>query len=458
VRSTSPATGQTVGEYAEFTPAALAAALDLAARAGRAWRGVPVSRRASLLLAAAARLRARSDADARLMAMEMGKPVAQGRAEAEKCASVCEHYAAHGERYLAPEPVDMGVGGERAQVAFLPLGVVFGVMPWNFPFWQVFRFAAPALMAGNACVLKHASNVSGCALAIEDLFREAGLPAGVFTTVLIPSSAVAGVIASPHVHAVTLTGSTPAGRAVAAAAGHALKKTVLELGGSDPYVILEDADIARAAEICASSRIINAGQSCIAAKRFIVVESVREAFTDRFVAAMAAKRCGDPQAEGADAPDLGPLARADLRDELHRQVEGSVARGARLLLGGVVPDGPGAFYPPTVLDAVAPGMPVYDEETFGPVAAIIAARDEVEAIRIANDTPFGLGAAVFTRDAARGERIAVEQLDAGACFVNGPVRSDPRLPFGGVRESGYGRELAAFGIREFVNVKSVVVG
>ncbi|HEU4333758.1 MAG TPA: aldehyde dehydrogenase family protein, partial [Candidatus Eisenbacteria bacterium] len=372
----NPATGETVREYAETAPAAVSAALELADRAFVVWRTWSFSDRAAILRAAGARLRARAADDARLMAIEMGKPVAQGRAEAEKCAWVCDHYAEHAERHLAPEPVAMGRDATRAFVAFRPLGVVLAVMPWNFPYWQVFRFAAPALMAGNACLLKHASNVSGCALAIEEIFREAGLPAGLFTTLLIPSSSVERVIAAPQVRAVTLTGSAPAGRAVAAAAGRALKKTVLELGGSDPYVILEDADLDAAAATCAASRVINSGQSCIAAKRFIVVERVREAFTERFVAAMGAKRAGDPLLEGPGAPDLGPMARADLRDELHRQVEGSVARGARVLLGGNVPAGPGAYYPPTVLDAVAPGMPAYDEETFGPVAAIIAARDE----------------------------------------------------------------------------------
>jgi succinate-semialdehyde dehydrogenase/glutarate-semialdehyde dehydrogenase len=457
LRSINPANGQTVKEYAEDTPSALAAAMELAGRASREWRRAPFADRAAVLRAAAARLRARAAGDARLMAIEMGKPVAQGRSESEKCAWVCEHFAEHAARYLAPEPVAMGEDATRAYVAFPPLGVVLAVMPWNFPYWQVFRFAAPALMAGNACLLKHASNVSGCALAIEEIFREAGLPPGLWTTLLMPSTRVEEVIASPHVRAVTLTGSAPAGRAVAAAAGRALKKSVLELGGSDPYVVLEDADLDRAAETCAASRVINSGQSCIAAKRFIVVESVRAAFTERFVAAMQAKRVGDPLVEGDGAPDLGPMARADLRDELHRQVEGSAARGARILLGGAPPKGPGAFYPPTVLDGVGPGMPAYDEETFGPVAAIVAARDEAEAIRIANDTPFGLGAAVFTRDLARGERIAAEAFEAGACFVNAFVRSDPRRPFGGVKESGYGRELAAFGIREFVNVKAVVV-
>ena len=457
LRSVNPATGQTVREYAEMTPAAVSTALDLADRAFLEWREASFESRAVVLRAAAARLRARAVEDARRMAVEMGKPVAQGRAEAEKCASVCEHYATYAARYLAPDPVAMDGEGERAFVTYRPLGVVLAVMPWNFPFWQVFRFAAPALMAGNACVLKHASNVSGCSLAMEEIFREAGLPPGLFTSLLIPSSAVASAIESRHVRAVTLTGSTPAGRAVAAAAGRVLKKSVLELGGSDPYVVLEDADLDRAAEACAASRVINSGQSCIAAKRFVVVEEVRAAFTDRFVAAMRANRYGDPLAGGPEAPDLGPMAREDLRDELHGQVEQSLSRGARLLVGGIVPGDPGAFYPPTVLDGVLPGMAAYDEETFGPVAAVIAARDEADAIRIANDSPFGLGAAVFTRDVARGERIAAQGFEAGACFVNDFVRSDPRLPFGGIKESGYGRELAAFGIREFVNVKSVVV-
>jgi succinate-semialdehyde dehydrogenase/glutarate-semialdehyde dehydrogenase len=383
----------------------------------------------------------------------MGKPVAQGRAEAEKCAWTCDYFAERAASMLAPEEAPSDAS--RSYVAFQPLGVVLAVMPWNFPFWQVFRFAAPALMAGNACVLKHASNVSGCSLAIESIFLEAGAPEGLFTSLLVPASAVDPIIAMPQIRAVTLTGSAPAGRSVTAAAGRALKKTVLELGGSDPYVVLEDADLELAATTCAASRLINAGQSCIAAKRFIVVEAVREAFTERFVAAMRAKRWGNPLAEGPDAPDLGPMARVDLRKELHDQVRGSIDRGARLLLGGDIPAGPGAFYPPTVLDQVRRGMPVYDEETFGPVAAVIAARDEADAIRLANDTPFGLGAAVFTRDLARGERIAATEFEAGACFVNGLVRSDPRLPFGGVKESGYGRELAAFGIREFVNVKTV---
>ncbi len=456
LRSIDPTTGETIRDYPEAKPAAIGVALDQAERAYHSWRREPIETRAVVLRRVAARLRERAADDAIMMAREMGKPVAQGRAESEKCAWTCEFFAEHAAWMLSPQEAPSDA--TRSYVSFQPLGVVLAVMPWNFPFWQVFRFAAPALMAGNACVLKHASNVSGCSLAIEAIFREAGLPDGLFTTLLVPGSAVEPIIAMPQIRAVTLTGSAPAGRAVAAAAGAVLKKTVLELGGSDPYVILEDADLDAAAITCAASRLINAGQSCIAAKRFIAVEPIREAFTERFVAAMRAKRWGNPLAEGAAAPDLGPMARLDLRDELHRQVQASVARGARVLLGGRVPDGPGAFYPPTVLDQVLPGMPVFGEETFGPVAAVIAARDEAEAIRFANDTPFGLGAAVFTRDVARGERIAATEFDAGACFVNGLVRSDPRLPFGGVKESGYGRELAAFGIREFVNVKTVWVG
>lgn len=331
-------------------------------------------------------------------------------------------------------------------------------MPWNFPYWQVLRFAAPALVAGNAVVLKHAPNVTGCALAVADIWREAGLPDGLFGVLRVAPAAVdvvvAELIAHPAVQAVTLTGSTRAGRAVAARAGAHGKKTVLELGGSDPAVVLADADVDAAARVCAAARLINSGQSCIAAKRFVVVEDVRAAFTDRLVAHLAAARVGDPLDERTE---VGPLARIDLRSTLHRQVADSVAAGARAILGGLLPDGPGAYYPVTVLDGVAPGMSAYAEETFGPVAAIIAARDTADALRIANDTAYGLGAAVYTADAAAGEAIALEDLDAGACFVNGMVKSDPRLPFGGIKASGYGREMGAFGIREFVNVKTVFV-
>ncbi len=453
MRSVNPATGEVVAEYAELAPAGVRAAIEAAQRAFSTWRRGSFAERARPLREAARLLRARQDEYSRLMALEMGKPVSQGRAEAEKCAFACEYFAEHAGRFLAREEVE--TDARRSFVCFEPLGVVLAVMPWNFPFWQVFRFAAPALMAGNGALLKHASNVPGCALAIERLLREAGLPDGLFRALLVGSAAVEGVLDDRRVAAATLTGSTQAGREIARAAGARLKKTVLELGGSDAYVILEDADVAAAAAICAASRLTNSGQSCIAAKRFVVVEPLRERFTERLVAELRAARVGDPLDEKTQ---VGPLARRDLRDELHAQVVRSVERGARCLLGGTVPEGPGAFYPPSVLADVGPGMPAYGEELFGPVAAVIGARDEADAIRVANDSCFGLGAAVFTRDLARGERIAAHELEAGACFVNAPVRSDPRLPFGGVKQSGYGRELAAFGIREFVNVKSVWLG
>jgi succinate-semialdehyde dehydrogenase/glutarate-semialdehyde dehydrogenase len=396
-------------------------------------------------------LRERKEDLARLMALEMGKPLAQGRAEADKCASVCEYYADGAERFLAPETIE--TDARKSFVAFQPLGAVLAVMPWNFPFWQVFRFVAPALMAGNGGVLKHAANVTGCALAIEEIVRRAGFPPPLFRALLIGSARVAAVIESPHVKAVTLTGSTPAGKAVAAKAGSVLKKTVLELGGSDPYIVLEDADLEPAAATCVDSRLINSGQSCIAAKRFIVIDGVKKRFEELFVEKMKAKKTGDPLDESTA---VGPQARRDLRDSLHGQVEKTVAGGARLLLGGKLPPGRGAFYPPTVLADVPKGTPAYDEELFGPVAAIMGARDEADAVRIANDSSFGLGAAVFTRDRERGERVAA-QIEAGNCFVNASVKSDPRLPFGGVKESGYGRELGVFGIREFVNIKTVYV-
>jgi succinate-semialdehyde dehydrogenase/glutarate-semialdehyde dehydrogenase len=342
----------------------------------------------------------------------------------------------------------------KSFVTFNPLGVVLAVMPWNFPFWQVFRFAAPALMAGNAAVLKHASNVPGCALAIEQILREAGVPQNLFRTLLIGNSRVDAVIEHPLVRAVTLTGSGPAGRAVARKAGDMLKKSVLELGGSDPYLILEDADPELAASVCTRGRLVNGGQSCIAAKRFIVVGAVRSDFEQRLVQKMKAAQQGDPLSMDTE---IGPLARLDLRDTLHRQVEQSVQRGARCLLGGEIPKGPGAYYPPTVLTDVAKGMPAFDEELFGPVAAVIAVRDEAQAIATANDSVFGLGGAVITRDLARGERIAAEAIESGCVFVNDSVRSDPRLPFGGVKESGYGRELSGYGIKEFVNIKTVLV-
>jgi succinate-semialdehyde dehydrogenase/glutarate-semialdehyde dehydrogenase len=452
LRSLNPATGKTIREYPEASAQEVAATLAAARAAFASWRRRPFSERAGPLKRAGELLRERREELARLMALEMGKPLAQGRAEADKCAWVCDHYGQGAEGFLSPE--DVSTDATRSYVAFEPLGVVLAVMPWNFPLWQVFRFAAPALMAGNAGILKHSSNVSGCALALETVLHDAGVPRDVFRTLLVGSARVSGLIEAPEIAAVTLTGSTPAGRAVAEKAGACLKKVVLELGGSDPYVILEDADLDAAAETCATARLINGGQSCIAAKRFVVVEEVLEAFVERLVEHMNAHRVGDPLDE---ATDIGPQARRDLRDDLHRQVQASVEAGARVRLGCQVPEGPGAYYPPSVLTNVAPGMPAYDEELFGPVAAVLRARDEADAIRIANDTNFGLGAAVFTKDRERGERIAREELEAGACFVNAFVKSDPRLPFGGIKESGHGRELGVFGIREFVNVKTVYV-
>lgn len=448
----NPATGETIATYPPMSPAAMRQAIAAGDRAFTRWRRASFAERGEAVRRLAALLRARARPLAELMAVEMGKPVTAGVGEALKCATACEYYAEHAAAFLADEIV--ATEATRSYVACQPLGAILAIMPWNFPLWQVLRFAAPTIMAGNVVLLKHASNVPGCALAIEELFREAGFPAGVFQTLLADSTRVRAVIRHARVRAVTLTGSTAAGRVVARQAGEKLKQTVLELGGSDPYLILEDADLDLAVETCATSRLINSGQSCIAAKRFIVVEAVREAFERRFVARMAAARMGDPLDE---ATEVGPQARHDLRDQLHDQVVRSMDRGARLLAGGEVPAGPGAFYPPTVLTDVRRGMAAYAEELFGPVAAIIPVKDERAAIKAANDSAFGLGAAVFTGDVTRGERIAREELVAGSCFVNALVRSDPRLPFGGVKDSGYGRELGREGIREFVNLKTVYV-
>ena len=450
----NPATGETLEEYPEMDRGEVDEILQAAHQAQRRWRTTDFDHRADLMQRAAGVLRDRSEEFARLMTREMGKPLGQARGEVEKCAWVCEYYADNAETQLAPEPVETPDTGARTYVAFQPIGLVLAIMPWNFPFWQVFRFAAPNLMAGNGGILKHAPNVPGCALAIEDVFHEAGFPRELFRSVIVDLDTTSAIIEDERIRGVTLTGSVGAGKAVAAQAGGLVKKTVLELGGSDPYIILEDADLDAAVETCVTSRMLNSGQSCIAAKRFLVVESLREEFERRMARKMSGAVMGDPMDEDTT---LGPQARFDLRDQLHRQVQESVEAGARLVIGGELPEGPGAFYPPTVLADVAPGMPAYHEELFGPVASIIEVADEAEAIRIANDTVFGLGAAVFTADRKRGERLAVQELDAGACFVNGFVRSDPRLPFGGVKESGYGRELSPFGIREFVNVKTLWV-
>ena len=451
IEAINPATGVRISTHEEMTPAQVKDLVAAAHEAFFSWRGTRILDRAASLLRIARFTRVNLDRFATLMTQEMGKPITQARAEIEKCAACAEYFADNGEAFLSREYIR--TDATESYVILQPLGVLLAVMPWNFPFWQVFRAAVPAFMVGNAVVLKHASNVPGCALACEEIFHQGGFPDGLFRTVLVGSKRVDELITHPDIKAVTLTGSTPAGRAVASAAGAALKKTVLELGGSDPYIILEDADLAHAAHACATARFINTGQSCIAAKRFIVVQKLLPRFEQVFVQYAKQQKLGDPLQPGTT---LGPLARQDLRDQLHRQVQQSVSAGAKLLCGGEIPAGPGAFYPATVLTNVAKGMAVYDEETFGPVAAIIGVKDEAEAIQTANDTPFGLGAAVFTANRERGREVAA-QLEAGCVFVNDHVRSDPRLPFGGVKESGYGRELASFGIREFVNVKTVWV-
>jgi succinate-semialdehyde dehydrogenase / glutarate-semialdehyde dehydrogenase len=452
ISSINPTTGETLKEYREMSFEEVSKIISQTHEAFVNWRKSDFAIRATLMRQAAQILRDDAPAYGRLMAQEMGKPLKDGRAEAEKCAWVCDYYADNAETFLQPEPVK--TDATKSFVTFQPLGVVLAVMPWNFPFWQVFRFAAPALMAGNAGVLKHASSVFGCALAIEEVFRRAGFPENLFRSLLVGSSQVEALIEHPLVKAVTLTGSTSAGQAVGQKAGSLIKKTVLELGGSDAYLVLEDADLEAAVETCVASRLLNSGQSCIAAKRFVVVEAVRTEFERRFVERMAAVKMGNPLNE---ENEIGPQARHDLRDQLHQQVVKSIEQGADCLLGGEIPMGQGAFYPPTVLTNVRKGMPAYDEELFGPVAAMIPVKDEAEAIQVANDSVFGLGAAVFTRDITRGERIAAEALEAGCCFVNALVKSDPRLPFGGIKESGYGRELSYYGIKEFVNIKTVYV-
>lgn len=448
----NPATGKKIRNYEELSVDDASKAVDKAHEVWVQWRNTTFKERAGYMRNAARILKGEKDKWGRLMTEEMGKVTKSGIAEAEKCAWVCEYYAENAEKFLQPEKID--TDASKSFVSYQPIGVVLAIMPWNFPFWQVMRFAAPALMAGNAGVLKHASNVPGCGKAIEEIFQRAGFPEHLFTTLLIGSDKVNDVIGHEKIRAVTLTGSTPAGKAVAARAGELLKKTVLELGGSDPYVVLEDADLEPTVETCVTSRLINTGQSCIAAKRFIVVKALKAEFEKLMVEKMRAKVLGDPS---DDETDLGPMAREDLRDDLHQQVQQSIKAGAKCLLGGEVPDRSGAYYPATVLTNVKPGMPAYDEELFGPVASIIEADDEQDAIRIANDTSFGLGAAVFTRDEQKGERIAEKELEAGSCFVNSFVKSDARLPFGGIKESGYGRELGVFGIREFVNIKTVYI-
>ncbi|MCL1594917.1 MAG: NAD-dependent succinate-semialdehyde dehydrogenase [Actinomycetia bacterium] len=453
MNSVDPTTGDVFATYSETTADEAARHIAKAGQLQLEWARTPLSVRRDHMLRFADILESRRDELAELMAREMGKPIAQGRGEADKCAWVCRYYADEAETILADTHIESG--RTKSYVSYRPIGVILSVMPWNFPLWQVIRFLAPALMAGNGAILKHASNVTGCALAIDEMIVEAGFPDGLFRTVVVPSSGVAAMISHPGIAAVTLTGSDAAGRAVASAAGHAIKKTVLELGGSDAAIILEDADLDLAVKACSTSRLLNGGQSCIAAKRFVVHREVADEFTAKLKEEFESYVVGNPLDEDAQ---IGPMARVDLRDELHEQVKRSVAAGAHIVTGGSVPDGPGAFYPPTVLTNVREGMAAYHEELFGPVASIIVVADEEEAIAVANSSEFGLGGSVFTRDIARGERIARDRIEAGSCFVNAFVASDPRLPFGGVKASGYGRELSHIGMTEFLNVKTVVIG
>ncbi|PRY53032.1 succinate-semialdehyde dehydrogenase/glutarate-semialdehyde dehydrogenase [Arcticibacter pallidicorallinus] len=450
MKAINPFTGELIREYQTLSKPEIDRKLETSQEAFLNWKTLSYGVRAAYLMRVAEALELKSRQLAELMAAEMGKPLKAGMGEIEKCALVCRYYARHAEEFLKPEAVD--TGASLSYIAFQPLGVILAVMPWNFPFWQSFRFLAPGLMAGNTAVLKHASNVPGCALAIEEILRDAGLPQGVFQTLLVKSTEVEEIIKNPIIKAVTLTGSTGAGMKVAGQAASLLKKAVLELGGSDPYIVLEDADIELAAAKCAESRLINTGQSCIAAKRFIVVEQVAESFTASFKRKMAAKQPGDPMDENTE---IGPMATVELRDELHAQIQKSIEAGAVCILGGKIEQGSHALYPPTILTKVKKGMPAYDEEMFGPVASVIVVKDEDEAIRVANDTVFGLGSAVFTEDLQRGSRIAERMIDAGCCFINDYVRSIPELPFGGIKQSGYGRELGVYGIKEFVNVKTI---
>jgi succinate-semialdehyde dehydrogenase/glutarate-semialdehyde dehydrogenase len=452
LHSINPTTEEVLESFQEFSPGQIDAALQQAHDAQRRWREASFGERAACLQAAARVLRTQKQRWASLITAEMGKPIVEAEAEIDKCAWNCDFYAEHAARFLADEPVDTGAA--ESLVAFEPLGVVLAIMPWNFPFWQVIRFAAPALMAGNGAVLKHASNVPRCALAIEEVFATAGLPTGLFRTLLIPGGAVDRIIGDPRINAVTLTGSSVVGEQVASTAGRHLKKQVLELGGSDPFIVLADADLDAAARVAVRARNQNSGQSCIAAKRFIVEEPVADRFTQKFAAAVRELHVGDPMQRDTN---VGPLARGDLRDALVRQVEDSVAHGAHPVVGGKPLDGKGYFFAPTVLDDIKLDMPAFREEVFGPVAAVIRARDAEDAVRLANDTEYGLGANLWTTDTTRAKQLA-RRIEAGSVFINGMVASDPRLPFGGIKRSGYGRELGVFGIREFTNIQTIVVG
>ena len=450
VETINPTTGKVEYTLELMDAAAIEAILAASASAFPQWSARPLAERGDLLRKVGAQLRLRRDDIQKIMTAEMGKLRKEALTEIDKCADACDYYAEHAAGYLADQPI--ATEASNSYVRFEPIGCVLAVMPWNFPVWQVFRFLAPALMAGNVAVLKHASNVPRCADIIAEVLRDAGIPPGVFAALHIDNDQAAEVLRDKRIAAVTLTGSERAGRSIAANAGDQLKKCVMELGGSDAFVVLEDADLDKTVAGAVASRFGNAGQTCIAAKRFIVQEGIADEFVKRFVEAAAKLRLGDPQ---DDATTLAPMARQDLRDELHKQVQASVAKGAKVLLGGE-PDASHAGYPASILDAVAPGMPAYEEELFGPVASILRVKDATEAVRVANDTTFGLGGSVWTRDVDRGDRIA-RQLQVGAAFVNAIVRSDVRLPFGGTKRSGFGRELAEHGIHEFMNIKSVYI-
>jgi acyl-CoA reductase-like NAD-dependent aldehyde dehydrogenase len=452
IQTINPATEEVLKTYEPYTQEQLNEALTAAHMAFSSWRDTSFAQRSALFRRAAQYLREHKAELAHVATIEMGKPIVESEAEIEKCAWNCEYYADSAEAFLADEPIV--TNATESYVAFRPLGVVLALMPWNYPFWQVIRFAAPALMAGNTAVLKHASNVSQCALEIERIFRECGFPEGVFRTVLIPGAETAKLVADPRIAAVTLTGSEEVGISVASMSGQHLKKHVLELGGSDAFIVLEDADLDAAAQTAVRARFQNTGQSCIAAKRFIVVASVAEAFEQKFVAEAMKLRVGDPLQRETQ---IGPMARGDLRDSLDKQVQATVKMGAKVLLGGKPVEGKGYFYAPTIVTHVTPEMPMFHEETFGPAAAVIHARDTEHAIELANNSQFGLGGNLWTRDIEKGRTLA-RHLESGALFLNGMTASDPRLPFGGVKHSGYGRELSSFGIREFVNIQTVWIG
>tara|TARA_B100000029_G_scaffold516574_1_gene631349 strand:+ start:14632 stop:16017 length:1386 start_codon:yes stop_codon:yes gene_type:complete len=450
--SINPSTGQTIEKFSEITEEKILNNIKKGEKSFSKWRTTDLQYRSKLFNRVAEILNSNSEKYAELITNEMGKPIKEARSEIEKSAWVCNYFSENAAKFLKSNLVE--TDATKSYITFLPLGVILGIMPWNFPFWQVFRFATPTLMAGNVCLLKHASNVTRCSLTIENIFRDAGFPDGCFISLLLNNKQVSKIIDNPLVKAISITGSTSAGKAVASRAGANLKKTVLELGGSDPYIVLKDADLDEAISACVQAKLINSGQSCVAPKRYIIEEPIYKIFQEKLVSAMQKRIVGNPIDE---LIDIGPIARRDLRETLHNQIIKSINAGAKCLLGGKIPSGPGFFYPITILSDVRKGMVAYEEELFGPVACIIPVKNKVQALKVANDTSFGLGSAIFTSNIDEGEKIARDSIEAGSVFVNDFVRSDPRLPFGGIKESGYGRELSSFGIREFVNIKTVYI-